>query len=238
MNKTSFTPNVTEHPWRHALIWLVLAFGITLGWDALAWDMSVSRFFGTAQGFALTEHPLWGKGFYRAQRALAWLSLFGLIWLCWWPIGPFVRMQRAERIAMVCTALMAIFVIQYFKRKSLTSCPWSLQEFGGVAQYVSHWMRGVRDGASGRCFPAGHASGALCFLAVPVFMLWHNKRWAYGLLAAVLLAGGLWGGTQLIRGAHYVSHTLWTTAICLVVVLVLRAIWFGLQRFRFKQTKA
>jgi membrane-associated PAP2 superfamily phosphatase len=216
----------------HAIAWLIALAACTLLWDALALDLSISRLFGTSRGFALTQHPIWGMGLYRLQRLLAWTSLLLVIWMCFRPAGAFTAMPRSERFFMLAAVLMALMTIQVLKRNSLTSCPWSLQEFGGAAQYVSHWILGVGDGDSGHCFPAGHSSGALCFLAVPVYMLWHDKRWAYALLAAVLLAGGVWGGTQLIRGAHYVSHTLWTATICLSVALLLRAVWCSLERFR------
>lgn len=218
--------------WKHIIFWLLAALVFTLGWDTLGWDLPVSRYFANSQGFALTAHPIWGKGLYLSQRSLAWLTLFAVVWICWRPIWPFSNMLKAERIAMLCTVILSIFVIQYFKRKSLTSCPWSLQEFGGQAQYVSHWLIGVRDGDSGRCFPAGHSSGALCFLAVPVYLLWHNKRWAYWTLLVVLIAGSIWGGTQVFRGAHYVSHTLWTGTICLCVAVLLRGAWFVFKQYR------
>jgi membrane-associated PAP2 superfamily phosphatase len=217
--------NLSMNSWSHALAWLLIAIVLCLGWDLTGWDLPISRLFATAQGFALTEHPIWGKGIYHMQRGVAWLTLFTLVWASWRAIGPFATMEKAERIAMIFALIVSLLVIQYLKRKSLTSCPWSLQEFGGPAQYISHWVLGVRDGGGGRCFPAGHPSGALCFLAVPVFLLWHNKRWAYSLLGVVLLAGSIWGGTQLVRGAHYVSHTVWTTVFCLATALICRAIW-------------
>jgi membrane-associated PAP2 superfamily phosphatase len=239
-NVTAFHAPWLDHPSIHAIAWLIVIAVSTLLWDGLAWDLSISRLFGTSQGFALAQHPIWGTGLYRLQRLLAWTSLLLVIWMCFRPAGAFTAMPRSERFFMLTTVLMALTTIQVLKRNSLTSCPWSLQEFGGGAQYVSHWMLGAGDGDgdSGHCFPAGHSSGALCFLAVSVFMLWHNKRWAYALLAVVLLAGGIWGGTQLIRGAHYVSHTLWTATICLAVALLLRAVWYGLERFRWHKAQA
>jgi membrane-associated PAP2 superfamily phosphatase len=136
-----------------------------------------------------------------------------------------VRMPKGERMAMLGSLLVALFVIQYLKMRSLTSCPWSLQEFGGTGRHVSHWLYGIADGASGHCFPAGHPSGALSFLVVPVYLLWHDRRWSYGILAIVLSAGAIWGTTQLVRGAHFVSHTLWTATICLAIAIVMRTAW-------------
>jgi len=107
------------------------------------------------------------------------------------------------------------------KLGSLTSCPWSLAEFGGTATYVSHWAFGQADGGPGRCFPAGHATAAFCFLpgwfilrrAAPVAA----RRW----LIATLFAGAVLTMVQVVRGAHYVSHSLWTGWFCLLLGVVL-----------------
>jgi membrane-associated PAP2 superfamily phosphatase len=119
------------------------------------------------------------------------------------------------------------------KQLSLTSCPWSLAEFGGSARHVSHWAWGVADGGEGRCFPAGHATAAFCFLpgyfalraAAPVAA----RRW----LLAVLGAGAVLGVVQVMRGAHFASHSLWTGWFCWAFALAaLQAAGAGPRRRR------
>ena len=39
------------------------------------------------------------------------------------------------------------------------------------------------------------------------------------LIVGCFLLGALYGTAQLVRGAHYPSHTLWTGFICWVVAL-------------------
>ena len=41
--------------------------------------------------------------------------------------------------------------------------------------------------------------------------------WLRGLLGASLLAGFILGGAQQVRGAHFMSHTLWTGWLCWTV---------------------
>jgi len=72
----------------------------------------------------------------------------------------------------------------------------------------------VRDGGSGGCFPAGHASAGFAFIG-GFFALRHTlprtaRRW----LAGALAAGLVLGLAQQVRGAHYMSHTLWTAWLC------------------------
>jgi membrane-associated PAP2 superfamily phosphatase len=111
------------------------------------------------------------------------------------------------------------------KRVSLTSCPWDLAEFGGAAQYVSHWRWGVGDGGAGHCFPSGHAAGAFAFLSGYFVLRPHEARWARRWLIGVLVVGALFGTAQLVRGAHYPSHTLWTAWLCWAICLFGHRFW-------------
>jgi membrane-associated PAP2 superfamily phosphatase len=92
-----------------------------------------------------------------------------------------------------------------------------LQEFGGAASYVSHWAWGVRDGGTGGCFPAGHASAGFAF--VGGFFAFRQalpktaRRW----LAGAMAAGLVFGLAQQVRGAHCMSHTFWTAWLCWTV---------------------
>ena len=73
------------------------------------------------------------------------------------------------------------------------------------------------DGGSGRCFPAGHASTGFAFMG-GFFALRTQAPGMAGLWLAVALAAGLlFGGVQQLRGAHFMSHTLWTAWLCWVV---------------------
>jgi membrane-associated PAP2 superfamily phosphatase len=122
-------------------------------------------------------------------------------------------------------------LVPLLKRFSLTSCPWDLAEFGGVAAYVPHGLLGVADGGPGHCFPSGHAASAFVFLGA--WFLWreHSRRVARRWLAGTLVAGVLFGAAQLARGAHYPSHTLWTAWICLALLAA-----FAAWRRRLKQS--
>ncbi len=122
--------------------------------------------------------------------------------------------NRAERWRWIGVMLLCVLAVPAIKRYSATSCPWDLAEFGGVAQYVSHWKLGVGDGGPGHCFPSGHAVAAFCFFGL--YFMWreHDLRRARLWLAVVLIAGALFGGGQLLRGAHYPSHTLWSAWLC------------------------
>ena len=96
---------------------------------------------------------------------------------------------------------------------SVTSCPWDLQAFGGVARYVSHWSL-LGDGGAGHCFPAGHAASGFAFVSGYFAFRKHDQVLARRWLTAALAAGFALGIAQQLRGAHFMSHTLWTAWIC------------------------
>jgi membrane-associated PAP2 superfamily phosphatase len=214
------------------LIWWLSLTLVTLLWDTEQLDLAVSAWFGNERGFALREHALWGRGMYQLQRVLGWSALVLLLWLTIRPRGPWTLLTQRERWAMLITVLVIVSLIPMLKRMNATSCPWDLAQFGGAAnaQWVSHWDWGRFDAGARRCFPAGHSSSALGFLAVPVFLIGVSRAWALRLLALVAVAGLWMGFTQVYRGAHYVSYTLWTATISLTIAITVRAIFRTISR--------
>jgi membrane-associated PAP2 superfamily phosphatase len=122
--------------------------------------------FGNASGFALKDNWWMEELLHTRARHLATVVFVGLLAMLWWPIGVFRSLNRLQRTEIVVGVFSSLVAISGLKRISLTSCPWELQDFGGMAHYVSHWRWGLSDGGGGHCFPGGHASSALAFLAL------------------------------------------------------------------------
>lgn len=202
-------------------VFLALGLLAVLAWDAAGLDLGVSRLFGTAVGFALRDHWLTEGVLHNGARWLAWALAIVLVVGIWRPLPFARRLSRRERVAWVAATLACVILIPLLKRVSLTSCPWSLAEFGGTASYVSHWLVGVADGGPGRCFPAGHATAAFCFLPGYFVLRQAAPGAARAWLLATLAAGLLLGGVQVVRGAHYVSHSLWTAWWCWALSLAM-----------------
>jgi membrane-associated PAP2 superfamily phosphatase len=118
---------------------------------------------------------------------------------------------------------LCLLAVPTLKRWSNTSCPWDLQEFGGQARYVSHWLWGVLDGGPGRCFPSGHAIAAFAFFPHAVLWARHDRRRALLWLTGILVLGGAFAAAQTVRGAHYPSHSMWSAWICWVIALATMA---------------
>lgn len=112
----------------------------------------------------------------------------------------------------------AISITKYF---SIHHCPWNLSRYGGFAPYL-HIFDALPAGASaGRCFPAGHASSALWLASACAFWLPGKPRRALLVFLAALLPGLALGWVQQMRGAHFLTHTLWSLWIAALVILLL-----------------
>jgi len=194
--------------------WSLGSLLLLMLWDYSGLDLSLAHWFGSARGFPLQDHWLWRGLLHDDIRPLPWLLELGLLAAVVWPVGALRQLAPERRAQLALTTLLALLAISSIKLHSHTSCPWDLQQFGGVASHVSHWAWGVSDGGGGGCFPAGHASAGFAFLG-GFFAFRHvlpatARRW----LAGAMLAGFTLGLAQQVRGAHYMSHTLWTAWLC------------------------
>lgn len=199
--------------WQRDAAFTAAALALLLAWDASGLDLAAARLFADAQGFALREAWWASRLLHDGGRIASWLLLavFALGGLRQPGVGSPPRRWRWTWVALI---LLCALAVPALKRVSATSCPWDLAEFGGVAQYVSHWRFGVADGGGGRCFPSGHAVAAFAFFGLHFFWRGYNPRKANLWLVAVLLLGAVYGTAQLVRGAHYPSHTLWSAWLC------------------------
>jgi membrane-associated PAP2 superfamily phosphatase len=199
---------------------LMAPLALTLAWDLTGLDLALAHLSGNAQGFALRDQWWLSGVLHQGARTLGWAVLLGLTLTIWRPVGLLTSLTRRERAWMVGSMYLALLAVVTLKGLSTTSCPWDLQVFGGSAQHVSHWAWGQLDGGGGHCFPAGHASTAFAFLGAYPWLRRHHARAAHGWLMVVLVLGTVLGLAQQVRGAHFMSHTLWSAWLCWAVALL------------------
>jgi membrane-associated PAP2 superfamily phosphatase len=142
------------------------------------------------------------------------LTALGLI------IGSFFlqrfRYWRMPMSYLLATMALVPAAIAYFKHYSPVHCPWSLVEFGGDQPYVRTFDHFFMATDMGHCFPSGHASGGFILLAMYFAALPFARRPARFLVPGIIV-GVIFALGQQSRGAHFLSHDLWTLTIC----------WFG-----------
>lgn len=192
--------------------WLLAGLAALVAWEASGGDLWLAQFFGNHSGFAWRDAWLTSTVLHNGGRWLAWAVLALLAWDTTrrQPAGP----TRRERRYWLAVTVAGLLLVPTLKRFTSTSCPWDLMPFGGTVPYVPHWWLRVVDGGPGHCFPSGHAVAAFAFFGV--YFLWrpHHPRQARAALAAVWALGLVFGWAQMARGAHFLSHTLWSAWCC------------------------
>ncbi|WP_229207161.1 MULTISPECIES: phosphatase PAP2 family protein [unclassified Duganella] len=135
---------------------------------------------------------------------------------------PHLDWAPARRLGMRVLAMSAIsvpVVVSLLKRASTSHCPWDLERYGSHAPYIRllEWMPAGID--AGHCLPGGHASSALWLIAIAAFWWPEQPRKALG-VGALMMAFALGVGIiQQLRGAHFLTHTLWSAWIACAVVM-------------------
>ncbi len=225
------------HPSRPAtlpasVVAVVAGLAVLLAWDASGLDLWVMRHVGGAGGFALREAWFTSQLINQGGRLLSWVAVAGLVLVNLQPGRWLPELTRRERVTWLVVTLLCLAAVSLVKRVSLTSCPWDLAEFGGTARYVSHWAFGLRDGGGAHCFPSGHASAAFAFLSGGWVLARAYPGAARAWLVGVVALGVVYGAGQMLRGAHYPSHTFWTAWICWAVTVAATSIGPGRLRRR------
>lgn len=134
---------------------------------------------------------------------------------------PWTPLRRYQMRVVALSALLVPGTIAALKRLSGSHCPWDIDRYGGAEPYV-RLLAALQSGvAPGHCMPAGHASSALWLVSLSVFLLPARPRAAALASVALLSAGLAVGWLQQLRGAHFLTHTLWSAWIACVLVLFL-----------------
>lgn len=100
--------------------------------------------------------------------------------------------------------------VSLLKHGSALHCPWDLSEYGGYAHFAHLFARLPDNVAAGKCFPGGHASGGFALMAFYFGLRDMHVRHARLALALAVLLGMAMGWAQMMRGAHFLSHNVWS----------------------------
>ncbi|CUI07252.1 phosphatase PAP2 family protein [Massilia antarctica] len=139
-------------------------------------------------------------------------------------LRPRLAWSDPFRLRLRVVALAAALVpawISTLKYLSASHCPWDLDLFGGDETYVRLFQAVSPYASMGHCMPAGHASSALWLVSMAVFWLPRQPRTALRVGAAMLGLGFALGWMQQLRGAHFLTHTLWSMWWACLIVSIL-----------------
>jgi membrane-associated PAP2 superfamily phosphatase len=155
----------------------------------------------------------------RDVSAVAWICVVAA-WIVARTRPQLARLRRPLAY-LALSVLLATSAVAWFKSWSNMDCPWDLLRYGGLRPYVELLQLRPVGLSRGACFPAGHASAGYAWMALYFFFLMVRPHWRWWGLAAGAGAGLLFGLSQQLRGAHFLSHDLWTAMICWATALAL-----------------
>jgi membrane-associated PAP2 superfamily phosphatase len=154
--------------------------------------------------------------------AAAWLAAV-LAWVATWSRPQWRRLRRPLGV-LAASVLLSTLLVAWIKSWSNMDCPWDLARYGGSRAYLDLFAARPLDMPHASCFPAGHASGGYAWLALYFFMLSVRPAWRWHGLAIGATLGLVFGVSQQLRGAHFLSHDLWTAALCWSVAVAVHAL--------------
>ncbi|TCP10912.1 membrane-associated PAP2 superfamily phosphatase [Crenobacter luteus] len=177
------------------LLWLDTT-GVDTWFARLAFDAAQSRF--PLQHDATIE---W------LNHRLAKYAVFATaaVWL-WRGVAE----RDARRLVQLGAMAAGTLVVAALKARSAHTCPWDLAAYGGSADAFALFAPVPAHPGPGHCFPGGHASAGFALLAAFFYHAPRDAARARRWLAVALAAGLAMGAGQMLRGAHFLSHNLWS----------------------------
>jgi membrane-associated PAP2 superfamily phosphatase len=168
------------------------------------------------------------------KTALSALAAFVVALALWNAVRPRHQWSDSRRAGLRVVALSAMLVplvISLAKHESVSHCPWDLQRYGGTEPYIRLLEKMPANVSPGHCMPGGHASSALWLISIAAFWWPHSRRKGIAVGALMLSAGVAVGWMQQLRGAHFLTHTLWSAWIaCALVMAIYMTVRKGLAR--------
>lgn len=167
--------------------------------------------------------------FYSGPKiALGIMAGVVLIWLLLpirWRPAPLRQRELPwpnRRLWLVLLCLVTIPVtIGFMKSRSDLYCPWSIDRYGGDRPHLRFFDKvppGFPPNCEG-CFPAGHASGGFALLGL--YYLANSRRGRWLGFSVGMTAGWVMGIYQMLKGAHFLSHTIATMLISWAIIQLL-----------------
>jgi membrane-associated PAP2 superfamily phosphatase len=140
------------------------------------------------------------------------------LWVASYKFSSFNTWKYPLHYLMV-ASLLGVLLVGAGKALGNVSCPWDFSRYGGSLEYISLleqlWVRNGRH-----CFPAGHASSGFAWVSLYFFGRHFHSIWRWSGLVLALCLGVIFGVSQQLRGAHFISHDLWSFGTCWMASLI------------------
>lgn len=199
--------------------------------DMTDWDIRLQdRFYNGAWLISPDLHQTLSPFFYGGFKIFT--AAVGVFCLVCFALSFKKESLKARRSAFLMLLLSIIFVpaiVAGAKQVTNQYCPKHIVRYGGIVPHVGvfeSYPDGFVQAKKGKCFPAGHATSGFAFMGLFFCVASRRKRLAG--LAFGICAGWMTGTYQMLRGEHFLSHTLVSMIASWIVI---SAIYCLLKRF-------
>ncbi len=191
-----------------------LSIALIMSLDADRWlaerffvDVASGHWLGEGTFWADTLLHRWGRNFARLLGVAGIVAL-----LLSWRL-PRLRVHRRMLAYFVACMAVVPMLVGGLKLATNVDCPRDLQGYGGDRPYVELFDDRPNGLPRAACFPGAHSSSAFALFCLYFIGLAYSRRMAMMGLSAALVLGAVFSLDQQARGAHFVSHDLWSAAI-------------------------
>jgi len=125
------------------------------------------------------------------------------------------------KLVLIVALMAATGMVSVLKTIFEVDCPWDLILYGGTKPYFQLISYDPAYLPSSGCFPAAHASVGFTLISIYFYCSIHLKKYKNRALYTALILGFSFGLVQQIRGAHFISHTIWSLIICILVNILI-----------------
>jgi membrane-associated PAP2 superfamily phosphatase len=218
----------------HILCPVIILLTIIIGLELFNIDVILSSFF---YDFESNEWPLkndwltktvfhdWG------QKLSIFMGVIIFILLLFSFFFKKLKQYSKPLLFLFISSISGPILIAILKNSTHIYCPWNLEMFGGNKPYIK-LLDAVDSSLSiGHCFPGGHSGGGFAFISLYYYLMLVNPKYRFYGLGAGIFIGSIFGLTQEVRGAHFLSHDVSSFFICWVLTSTLFIMFFYKQLF-------
>jgi membrane-associated PAP2 superfamily phosphatase len=181
------------------------------------------RFYDPVRGWRIDKNaPVPRLVFYQGPKWIMVVFVIGLIACMLAPAAYAARLPLSPVQAgfLIACIVVAPITAWFIKKTTGVLYPCYIDRYGGKQPYrtLLESIPRVPGRVRGRGFPAAHCSGAFALMAL-YFVMPEPTRWMG--LAFGLAAGWIVGLYQMLKGVHYLSHTIVTMFLVWLIILML-----------------
>ena len=151
-----------------------------------------------------------------------------VVWIASYKKTELIAYRRAAAFLVIAVVLSISFV-GILKTVTNVHCPWALSDFGGAQPYLHLFSHRPASMRAGHCFPAAHSSSGYALIALFFVFRERSARFAKIALCVAAVAGLMFGIAQQSRGAHFVSHDIWSAFLVWMISLSIYTFGFKMR---------